>query len=91
LTEICRIVFYLFAGLYLAALLLYLVAAFGLFGSTQGPLAGVFLVPLGLPWTLWIDRLFPETAWPWAAALAPLLNLGLIRLICRLTGRAGSA
>ena len=80
-------IFYLFAGLYLVAFLVFLIGTFGLFGSDQGPLAGVFLVPLGLPWNLWIDRLFPEPAWPWAAALAPALNLAAIWLIGRLMKR----
>ena len=77
-------------GLYLVAFLLYLVSTFGLFGSTQGPLAGVFLVPLGLPWNLLIDRLFPEPLWPWMAGLAPFVNLLLIWLICRLIHRKES-
>ena len=37
---------------------------FGLFGTERDPLAGVFLLPLGLPWVLAID-LFPEPLWPW--------------------------
>ena len=85
--KLCSGLFYLFAGLYLVAFLLFLIGTFGLFGSAQGPLAGVFLVPLGLPWALWIDRLFPEPLWPWVAALAPSVNLVLIRLICSLTHR----
>lgn len=82
--KLCRGLLYGFGALYLVAFLLYLVGTFGLFGSTQGPLAGVFLVPLGLPWNLVIDRLFPEAIWPWMAALTPALNLSLIWLICRL-------
>lgn len=85
--KLCRGLLYVFGVLYLVAFALYLVGAFGLFGSTQGPLAGVFLVPLGLPWNLLIDRLFPEPLWPWMAALAPFVNLLLIWLICRLIHR----
>lgn len=80
---------YVFGGLYLVALVLYLVGTFGLFGSAQGPLAGVFPVPLGLPWTLLIDRRFPEPLWPRMAALTPSLNLGLIWSVCRVLRGAG--
>ncbi len=85
--KLCRGLIYVFGVLYLMAFALYLVGTFGLFGSTQGPLAGVFLVPLGLPWNLLIDRLFPELLWLWMAALAPFVTLSLIWLICRLIHR----
>lgn len=75
-----------FALLYLVALGLYAIGSFGLFGSPQGPLAGVFLVPLGLPWNLMLDGA-PEAALPWLGALAPLANLGLIAVLCRVLGR----
>jgi hypothetical protein len=39
-----------FALLYVLALGLFVVGTFGLFGSPSGPLADVFLMPLGLPW-----------------------------------------
>jgi hypothetical protein len=71
------------AGLYILALALFGVGTFGLFGSETGPLAGVFLVPLGLPWNMMLD-VFPEPALPWLAASAPLANLLLIFAICRL-------
>jgi hypothetical protein len=79
----CRIALAAFAVLYAAALALYAIGALGLFGSPQGPLAGVFLVPLGLPWILMLDGP-PEAALPWLGALAPLVNLGLIALLCRI-------
>jgi hypothetical protein len=67
--------------LYLVALALLLIGTFGLFGQEQDPLAGVFLMPLGLPWVLWTDSL-PEVALPWLGALAPLLNIAILTLIC---------
>jgi hypothetical protein len=85
--KLCRGRLYVFGVLYVVAFALYLVGTLGLFGSPQGPLAGVFPVPLGLPWNLLIDRLFPEPLWPWMAALAPFVNLSLIWLICRLIHR----
>lgn len=71
-----------FAVLYLLALMFFLVGTFGLFGQTRDPLSGVFLVPLGWPWNRLVD-LAPQPAWPWLAALAPLLNLGLLAVLCR--------
>jgi hypothetical protein len=78
----CRMALVIFAMLYLAALALFVIGTFGLFGSPQGPLAGIFLVPLGLPWILMIEAV-PEAALPWLGALAPLLNLALIAALCR--------
>lgn len=81
----CRVALGVFALLYAAALALHAIGTFGLFGSPSGPLAGVFLVPLGLPWTLMLDGA-PEAALPWLGALAPLLNLGLIAALRRWVG-----
>jgi len=79
---LCRVLPWLFAALYLAALALLVVGTFGLFGSERGPLAGVFIVPLGLPW-IWLIDLAPEKFWPWLAAGAPSLNLCILWTICR--------
>jgi hypothetical protein len=68
--------------LYLVALALLLIGTFGLFGQERDPLAGVFLVPLGLPWILWIDAL-PEVLKLWAASLAPLLNIAILTVLYR--------
>jgi len=76
-----------FAAVYAAAFVLFLIGTYGWFGSPQGPLAGVFLVPLGLPWNLWLDGL-PESARQVAAAAAPALNLLLLWALCR--WRAGA-
>nr|WP_240989348.1 hypothetical protein [Salipiger mangrovisoli] len=67
---------------YLAALAIFLLGQFGLFGIDRDPLAGAFLIPLGLPWNRMIDP-FPEPLWPWLAALAPLLNILLVALLRR--------
>ncbi|WP_425091665.1 hypothetical protein [Tropicimonas sp. S265A] len=71
-----------FAALYLVAFVLLLIGTFGLFGQERDPLAGVFLMPLGLPWSLWLDGL-PEAALLFAAALVPLINLTLLGIVCR--------
>jgi hypothetical protein len=83
----CRWLIWGFTGAYAVALVLLIIATYGLFGNQRDPLAGVFLIPLGLPWVLWIDGL-PEGVLPVAAALAPLVNLAVIVGICRaLRGR----
>ncbi|MCT8329367.1 hypothetical protein [Albidovulum sediminis] len=79
---ICGWVLRAFAVLYLLALVIFLVGTFGLFGQTRDPLSGVFLVPLGWPWNRFVD-LAPQSTWPWLAALAPLVNIGLLALLCR--------
>jgi len=76
-----------FALLYAAAFALFLIGTYGWFGSPQGPLAGVFLMPLGLPWILWLDAL-PESLRLAAAVAAPALNLLLLWGLCR--WRAGA-
>jgi hypothetical protein len=88
MTRPCSIVFYGFLALYALALILLLIGRFGLFGSERDPLSGVFLVPLGLPWNR-LTGWAPASLLPWLAAAAPLVNLVLIRLICRwIAGRA---
>lgn len=81
----CRWSVWIVGFLYLAALALLLIGTFGLFGQDRDPLAGVFLIPLGLPWVLWLDG-FPNSARPWLAATVPILNLAILILLCRLVG-----
>lgn len=83
--RLCKIVVGLFATLWVFAIGVLLIGQFGLFGQERDPLAGVFLVPLGLPWNRFIDAA-PETSWPWLAALVPLINLVLLSAICRFLG-----
>ena len=71
-----------YAALYLAALALLAVGTFGLFGQERDPLAGIFLMPLGLPWTLFLNDVPPAEA-RWVAMTAPLANLLLIAAIRR--------
>lgn len=78
----CRWIVRVVGGLYLVALAFLLIGTFGLFGQERDPLAGVFLMPIGLPWVLWLDR-FPEPLHPWLATLAPLLNLAILTFFCR--------
>ena len=69
-------------ALYLVALALFVIGTFGLFGSDPGPLAAIYLVPLGLPWIRFVD-LFPEALWPWLGASSPLVNIFLLHMLHR--------
>jgi hypothetical protein len=82
-TKGCKIVFLVFALLYAGALLLFLIGTFGWFGQDRDSLAGVFLIPLGLPWNRLIDGL-PDPLLAWAAAGAPIVNIALVAGLCRL-------
>ena len=79
----CRWGLRILPGLYLVALALLAMGTAGLFGQERDPLAGVFLMPLGLPWVLWLDGVGAALR-PWLAALAPALNLALLAAACRL-------
>lgn len=82
----CKWAVWAFGLLYVAALALLLIGIFGLFGQEQDPLSAVFLVPLGLPWVLWVDGV-PEISRPWLAILAPALNIAILAALCRLLAR----
>ncbi len=82
----CTIAIAVFATAYLIALGLLVIGTFGLFGSPSGPLAGIFLVPLGVPWIYMFDGV-SENLKPWVGILAPGLNLALLWLICRMLRR----
>jgi hypothetical protein len=79
---ICTIIVAAFAIAYLIALALFIIGTYGLFGSPSGPLAGVFLVPLGVPWIFMLDGV-SESLKPWVGILAPGINLALLWLICK--------
>lgn len=87
---LCKWIVWIVGLFYLVALALLLIGTFGLFGQEQDPLAGVFLIPLGLPWVLWLDGV-PDPYLQWLAASAPLLNLILLAALCRVfAGRNSS-
>jgi hypothetical protein len=79
----CRWIFNIFVAIYLIAIGLFLASTFGLFGSETGPLAGIFLIPLGVPWIFLLD-FFPAGFDPWLGVFAPLINLFLIQIVCPL-------
>ena len=74
-------VFRIFLLLYAAAFFLFLVGTYGWFGQETGPLAGVFLVPLGLPWNIIGDKLgLPGMI---AGLLAPAINALILLWLSR--------
>ena len=89
MVSVCTWVVRIAGLLYLSALALFAVGTFGLFGQERDPLAGVFLLPLGLPWVVWFDGV-PDGLKPWLAALAPALNIAVLAMLCRAFGRAGA-
>lgn len=78
---LCRWIILLFAGLYLLALVIFVVGVFGLFGQDKDPLSAVYLVPFDLPWVLFFDGI-PEISLPSLGALAPLLNIVALAALC---------
>jgi hypothetical protein len=83
---VCRLATSVFLLLYLVAVLLFVLGTLGLYGVDRDPLSGFYLLPLGLPWNLWIDSL-PEAPWLWAGVLASAVNLRLMILICSAASR----
>jgi hypothetical protein len=81
MSRTCRYILIAFAVLYAAAFLLFLIGTYGWLGSPQGPLAGIFLIPPGLPWNRWFDGL-PSAFRPAATVAAPALNLLLLWGLC---------
>jgi hypothetical protein len=89
LRRACWAAVIVFALLYASAIALLLIGTFGWFGNERDPLAGVFLAPLGWPWNRLVD-FAPESLWPWLAAAAPVVNLAILALLCRLRFRSPS-
>lgn len=86
--KLCRILIWVFAALWGIALLLLAIGTFGWFGQERDPLAGVFLIPLGLPWNLFaLNWSEPGNAGLLVGVLAPGVNLVVLVLICRVFGR----
>jgi hypothetical protein len=78
---VCRIATALFVLLYAAALFVFAAGTWGWFGSEPDPLAGVFLVPLGLPWNRLLD-FTSDSMRPILGVLAPAINLAIIAVLC---------
>lgn len=80
--RVCRILIGAFALLWIAALVLLAIGTFGWFGQERDPLAGVFLMPLGLPWNMIVP--VPKNAAALWAIVTPGINLFFLFILCRL-------
>lgn len=76
-----RMVVRAYGLLYLAALAYTGISTLNWFDFAPRPLAGVFLVVIGLPWTL-AAAWFPDPLQPLVAALAPGVTLVLLWSYC---------
>lgn len=84
----CRVVFGVLVLAYLFALAVFAVGTFGWFGADEDPLAGAYLIILGMPWVLVpFDVVVGEAALPLVAILAPLVNLAIVWAVCRRLAR----
>ncbi len=86
MARVCKWVVLIYLALWGLAVIFLIIGTFGLFGQEKDPLSGIFLVPLGLPWVLWTDGL-SETLRPFAAFLAPLINIIILTVLCRMLTR----
>jgi hypothetical protein len=86
--RICLVACILFLIAYLLALLALAIGTFGSSGQECDPLSGIFPIPLGPPWNLFLDGL-PKPIVPWLGVLAASLNLLLISVICGVLGKTG--
>jgi len=82
-TRLCSLILWAYVVIYLFAIAVFLIGTLGWFGTEKDALAGMFVVLPGQPWTAFVDDL-PRPLWPYAAVLAPVINLGLILPGCRL-------
>ena len=81
---VCRVVQVAFLLVFLGALFIYAAGNLGWFGAETDPLSGVFLIVLGMPWVLFpLDTFIDQAYWPVVAMVAPIVNLAIIRWLCR--------
>ena len=79
--RICKAAVIIFVLAYLFALFVLAAGTYGWFGAAKDPLAGVFLIPLGLPW----NAILPASVA--TGVLSPILNGVLMWLFCRRLSR----
>ena len=77
-----KIAIWVFGVLWIGAVFIFATGTFGWLGQPKDPLSGVFLLPLGFPWLLAIERV-PEAVRPLFAVVAPLLNFAILVVFCR--------
>ena len=83
----CTAITWSVAAAYALALFLLAVGTWGWLGAERDPLSGIFLIPLGMPWTLFIGSVgkfdpFGGVSPAVLAMLAPAINLAILFSIC---------
>jgi hypothetical protein len=83
----CNAIKWSFAAAYTLALFLLAVDTWGWLSDDRDPLSGLFLIPLGMPWTLFIGPVgkfdpFGGVSPAVLAMLAPAINLAILFSIC---------
>jgi hypothetical protein len=78
----CKVITTGFAIAYMVSLALFVIGLLGLFGQPKDPLAAVFVLLLGMPWTLLLDGA-PEIVRPFLGLLTPAVNLAILYIVCR--------
>ncbi len=85
--RICRVLILVYLLLYLVALAIAIVGTRGLFGVQPDGLMAVYLLFLGMPWTLALPVLplasMPEVLGQLIVAALPILNILWLRWLCR--------
>jgi hypothetical protein len=77
-----KIVFWIFVVAYVAALAIWIIGNYGLFGQERDPLSAVFLVILGQPW-IRLTAVLPENLRSLAGALSPMPTLVILYILQR--------
>ena len=80
--RLLSVAFWVLIALYAAALFIWAVGTFGWFGQERDPLSAVFLVPLGLPWTILAGGA-SDAVLPWIGGLAPIVNIAILRWLAQ--------
>ena len=83
----CNAIKWSFAAAYALALFLLAVGTWGWLGADRDPLSGMFLIPLGMPWILFIGPVgkfdpFGGMSPAVLAMLAPAINSAILFSIC---------
>ena len=83
----CNAIKWSFAAAYALALFLLAVDTWGWLGADRDPLSCIFLIPLGMPWTLFIGSVgkfdpFGGVSPAVLAMLAPAIYLAILFSIC---------
>lgn len=80
---ICRITLAVLLVAYVVALTVALIGTQGLFGIQPDGLAAVYLILLGMPWSLLLWQSLPLIVNQTLIVILPLLNVLVIWLLCR--------